>query len=647
MRETLWRAMDTAVAEGALRPLDRAFARFVVEIDPGCDDAVVAAAALCSQRLGEGHTCLFLPALEAPATPDDALAYVLPALPAGMTTRHWQERLLASPAVASAQADGRALLVLDGERLYLKRYWDHECQVAAAIGVRTGRWLPMPQTAQDELQRLYPAAAIATVNWQKVACAIAAQSAFCVITGGPGTGKTTTVVRLIALLQTAALAGAGQRLRIRLAAPTGKAAARLKESIAAQVEVLPISPEVRQAIPADVSTVHRLLGSRPDQRRPRHHRGNPLHVDVLIVDEASMVDLETMAALLDALPPDARLILLGDKDQLASVEAGAVLGDLCRNAAAGRYWPDTIAAVERVAGEPIDAFAGAGTALDQHVVMLRESHRFGEHSEIGRLAAAVNRGDAAAATEVLRAPAAAAAVRWLAGRGDADAAIIRYAVDGGAGDDGFGHYLRVLQERRPGADAATAAYAQWAEEVLAARSAFQIVCAVRHGEAGVAGLNARIAAALQAAGHIPVDRGWYEGRPVMLTRNDYALGLMNGDLGVTLRVTDPAGRAALRVAFATTSAEGERRIRFVPPSRLEAVETVYAMTVHKSQGSEFHHVALVLPGQHSPVVTRELVYTAVTRARRRFSLIAGEDALVQAIGRQVERTSGLAGRFGA
>ena len=541
--------------------------------------------------------------------------------------------------------------------------------------------LPMG-TMRQILDALFPSTATKP-DWQKLACALAARSAFSIITGGPGTGKTTTVVRLLALLQALAFAEPGNAravrpLRIRLAAPTGKAAARLTESIAGAVAGAidnlaqagyAHTQAVHAAIPVTVTTLHRLLGSRPDTRRLRHHADNPLALDVLVIDEASMVDLEMMAAVLAALPSAARLILLGDKDQLASVEAGAVLGELCRHARGGHYHPDTRDWLETATGETIDPtlIDPVGAPLDQAIVMLRHSYRFGTDSGIGRLAEAVNAGDRPAVLDLWTRRRADLALIVLA---DAeDRAFRSLVIDGGvaaqdpsraepphagadvaAADDtipaqcGYRHYLETLQHGRPDPDADASAFDDWARAVLRAHGQFQVLCALRRGPWGVEGLNHRIAQLLREADLIPASTGWYLGRPVLVTRNDYGLGLMNGDIGITLARPGGAGdQWPLRVAF--PAGDGHDGIKWVLPSRLQAVETVYALTVHKSQGSEFTRAALVMPETMSPVLTRELLYTGITRARAHLTLVCpGDDkTLALAIDRRVLRASGLMG----
>ncbi|MFY7913489.1 MAG: exodeoxyribonuclease V subunit alpha, partial [Rubrivivax sp.] len=457
----------------------------------------------------------------------------------------------------------------------------------------------------------------------------------------PGTGKTTTVVKLLAVLQHLALQRPAARpLRVRLAAPTGKAAARLAESVATArsklaLDALPGGPALLAHLPREVGTLHRLLGVKPGSRHFRHHAQQKLPLDVLVIDEASMVDLEMMAAVLEALPRHARLVLLGDKDQLASVEAGAVLGTLCRRADGGHYTPATRAWVKQVTGQDMgDTMTDPeGQPADQAIVKLRRSHRFGANSGIGRLAQAVNAGQAALAGQLLAQALPDLALVALDARGRALSAL---AVES---PSGWRDTFAVLRQQRPSAGAAQGDHDAWAQQVLKAAGRFQVLCAVRGGPQGVEAVNRRIAQALAAEGLIPSAEGWFLGRPVMVTRNDYALGLMNGDVGVTLHgPSGGSGEPPLRAAFP----DGLGGIRWVLPSRLQDVETVFAMTVHKSQGSEFDHVSLVLPGHMSAVVTRELLYTTITRARVRFTLVAPEgrmEVLQQAVQRTAPRAA--------
>ena len=664
--------IDRWVQFGWLRALDAAFAAFLVREVNDAPPLLILAAALASHQLGRGHACLDLAdtlrdpgfALSLPPEGGESGAGEVPPLPAavleGLGLAAWRAALVHPQLVASGAGD--TPLVCIGQRVYLRRYWQYEQSVRAGIDARLATAPDLPADAlRAALDVLFPPAAnLPGPDWQKLACALAARSAFGVVTGGPGTGKTTTVVRLLAVLQALALAGTPARpLRIRLAAPTGKAAARLNESIAGAVARLPLDglpdpdPDaVRAAIPVDVTTLHRLLGSRPDTRHFRHHAGNPLPVDVLVVDEASMVDLEMMAAVLAALPAGARLVLLGDKDQLASVEAGAVLGELCRRAQQGHYTPDTAGWLADITGQAIDARLTdpAGTPLDQAVAMLRHSHRFSGDSGIGQLAAAVNAGSVDAVREALGHGYADLARVALGDEGER--ALRRLVVDGECGKArriphgeapprGYRHYLHTLEVTRPQAGAPQAAIDDWARGVLAAHGQFQLLCALRRGPWGVEGLNPRIAGWLRESGLIPAAEGWYAGRPVLVTRNDYGLGLMNGDIGITFELPAATGSGPLRVAF--PAGDGRGGIKWVQPSRLQAVETVYALTVHKSQGSEFTHSALLLPDKLNPILTRELVYTGITRAKRWFTLAdaAGSLVLERAVERRVLRVSGL------
>lgn len=662
------------VERGWVRRLDAAFAGFLWQEVPGASPLLIFGALLASHQLGMGHACLDLAA--ALEEPEATLA--LPPegaqpLPAGSPSRYPGELLqdvtlaqwlaaLDEPRLVGAGKGGTPLVRV-GERLYLRRCWQYEQDVGDGIAQRLQRNAvlqdALPAGALREgLDILFPAAQGRT-DWQKLACATAARSALTIITGGPGTGKTTTVVKVLAVLQAMAWDGsmlqssqAGRGLRIRLAAPTGKAAARLSESIAGAVSRLALdgmahAQAVREAIPTRVSTLHKLLGSRPGTRKFRHDADNRLALDVLVVDEASMIDLETMAALLQALPPSGRLIMLGDKDQLASVEAGAVLADLCARAQEGHYTPATAAWLGRVTGQRIDddLIDEAGLPLDQAVVMLRHSHRFAAESGIGILAAAVNAGDRRAASAFWKSGG--AHVRKVSGAQCRDAVrelVLHGRTDASADDGkrvGYTHYLQVMHGEAPAAGAGDSERDAWARKVLQAHGRFQLLTTLRSGPWGVEGLNQRVADVLLDVGEISSAHGWYAGRPVLVTRNDYALGLMNGDIGIALAEPGEGDAGRLRVAFPMT--DGSDGIKWVLPSRLQAVETVFALTVHKSQGSEFEHAVLALPENPGPILTRELLYTGITRARTFLTLLSpgGDEVLDGGISRRVRRASGL------
>ncbi len=640
MHDDLFATIDALTEGGKLRRLGGAFARFIATLGHA-EPPLLVAAVLLSELEGRGHSCLVLADLAGDPSPllgwtDGEWAALRTA--AGTLPKHaagWRKALQPNEQVWSVgDLNFNQPLVLDGERLYLRRYWRDESTVAASVRSRAQVEHPIDTGAVRKwLDKLFdhPVRDGGT-DWQKVACAAALRGDVAVITGGPGTGKTYTVARLLALLFAMAADDASS-LRIALAAPTGKAAARLKQSIDAALDEL--ADKLDGTLPlralagrmGAARTLHSLLGARPDTRSFAYHAGNPLDVDVLIVDEASMVHLEMMAALLAALPPHARLILLGDKDQLASVEAGAVLGDLCADAENGNYDDVTAQYVEAATGETIPpAFRERpGSALAQRIVMLRQSRRFG--GPIGALALAVNRGDGDTARAVLRGDTS-GQLHWIEAARPAD--VLALAVQGRAGTGtGYRDYLTHVQQ------GATGDHAAWVRDVLRRFEQFRLLCAVRDGEWGVAGLNDAIEQKLEQAKLI-VRRGeWYVGRPVMVTRNDYATGVYNGDIGLTL--PDPARPGSLRVWFS----DGEA-VRSVLATRLRNVETAFAMTVHKSQGSEFTHTAMVLPPQANAVLARELVYTGITRAREFFTLVSPNAAVLgEAIAERTHRASGL------
>jgi exodeoxyribonuclease V alpha subunit len=637
---------------GALRELDCGFARFIAALDMATQPLALLAAALVSHQLGRGYVYLDLRAVQQDpagylALPPDA-ADELAAQLRGVRLADWQAALLACRCCADGSArDSGAPLVLAGSCLYLRRYWRHQAAVHARI-VALAQPAPIapPECIRPLLDTLFAPVPPGQPDWQKLACALVARSRLAVITGGPGTGKTSTVACLLALLLM--LAADVQELPlIGLAAPTGKAAARLTQSLRVALDglpwsVLPGGSALRQRLLTGIGsgaiTLHRLLGARLYRRV-----SEPLPLDVLVVDEASMLDLALLDTLLAALPPHARLVLLGDKDQLASVEAGTVLGDLCRRAERGHYDAATCDWLAACTGTPLpeplrDA---AGWPLDQVVFMLRTSHRFGADSGIGRLAAAVHAGEAAAVHALLVAQLPDVCRLELLNTGDlsGDPALCALVLDEARPNPAY--LLRQMRTARPASDASRAAWDGWAAQLLDDLARFQLLCALREGHWGVAALNAAIETLLRAVGALPMwlDGLWYAGRPVLVTRNDTRLGLMNGDIGLTLRIParfdgvdghgqpDPDAPLALRVAFPNDTGG----VRWLSPARLPAVETVWAMTVHKAQGSEFEHTALLLPDRMAPVLTRELIYTSLTRARQRFTLLcpAGADAILE------------------
>ena len=677
--------LNALVEQNHLRRLALAFARFM--IDQGMrNTAQIFCAAVLTEIEARGHICLDLEAfakdpcatLEWEAAtwqkictdfsfPSTAQAW-LAALSSGehiyVFHQHAHQHVNQNQVDLFSHReheDQHQPLVLQDHRLYLRRYWKDETLVANAILSRAAshvdvtenevsQWLDIlfeaPTASPENLGIDQNANEQIDTDWQKVACAIAVRSRLSIITGGPGTGKTYTVARLIALIF--ALSNNPARLRIALAAPTGKAAARLKQSIDNALNDL--AEKLGTALPLKeltarmgaARTLHSLLGARPDTRSFRHNAGNPLDVDVLVVDEASMIHLEMMASLLDALPAKTVLVLLGDKDQLASVEAGAVLGDLCANAEAAGYINDSITYIQRTSGQTIQPpFLGAAGALAQQTVMLRKSRRFG--GPIGALATAVNDGDVDGANTCLRAND--GVLQWIEHAKQAQ--LLQLALYGRTGaEGGYKTYLDLLklipaqissQEPEVAIDMNDHInpWGAWVKSVLRAFDTFRILCAVKEGEWGVNGLNLAIEQALQTQSLIKRDSEWYIGRPIMVTRNDYNAGVFNGDIGLVLPDVDRS--KPHRVYFL----DGDQ-LRSILASRLRYVETAYAMTVHKSQGSEFAHTVLVLPQEMSPVLTRELVYTGITRTKTHFTLVSPVNQIWQkALSIRTRRASGL------
>ena len=635
-------AKGTSPSTMPLTALDLAFAQFLNDAQPSTDPRHTLLAALASHQYGRGHACLDLQLLTE----------------FGVATLGWDSRLqnllpadLAAAAPNLPWTQGHASpLVLADQRLYLRRNWQAEQAIRASIQARLAQPCVVTDSLKSALASLFGTSSGSNTSaesvsdkgagqlapdWQKVACALAARGRFTLITGGPGTGKTTTVVRLLGLLQSQALQ-AGKPLRIALAAPTGKAAARLGESIAQAIQKLP--DHMQAHIPTQAQTLHKLLQVRAAVQASAVPA---LALDLVVVDEASMIDLELMARLLAAVPLSASLILLGDKDQLASVEAGAVMGQLCDGAEQGGYTTDTVQWLHANCGEDVSAWAGNASSLAQHTVMLRLSRRFAASSVIGQWASAVNAGNRLQVADLWS-----AAPRWQAqqvasvtqlepptGFSTHLADLVRtgwhdwmadlVSLGGGSAQSGRSNEFDPPKSAQsPQSDDAQAL------KLLAAFGKFQVLCAVREGPWGVTALNRSISRALG----LPPD-GWYGGRPVMVTRNDYHLKLMNGDVGLCLPTAQ-----GLRVAFAQGS-----DLRWVLPSRLDAVETVFAMTVHKSQGSEFEHVALVLPDKMVPVLTRELLYTGITRAKQRLTLVVPQAGVLrQAAAAKILRSGGLA-----
>lgn len=594
-------------SSGLFGALSLHFARFLRTLDPGGGDALFLAAALVSEQTSRGDICLSLDAVAGrPLTVGGEMlpGYCAPELPA------WIERLRSSTVVGSPGEF--TPLVLDHRgRLYLYRYWDYQRRLAEELLSRGGRRSVVDELLLGEgLTRLFGAGEKGVVDWQKAAALAAVLGKFSVISGGPGTGKTSTVVKILALLLEQA---GGAPLHIALAAPTGKAAARLQESIAAARQMLPVGDGVRQKIPDQVSTIHRLLGTIRGTSRFRHDRHNPLPCDLVVVDEASMVDLPLMVKLVEAVPKQARLILLGDRDQLASVEAGAVLADICAGGGLPRFSPAFVCRAAEIAGLALPATAGMG-GLEDTLVVLQNSYRFAADSGIGALCRAVNAGDGPGALAVCDDPLQSdVGFSSLPGASGMTSALAAEVVAG------YGAMLR----------------ATTTEEAFALLGRFMILTPLRRGPWGVEGLNATVEGILQRAGLIREGSRWTRGQPLIITSNDYRLGLFNGDLGLIL--PDPDAGGQLRAFFPS----GAGVYRKIAPARLPEHQTAYAMTVHKSQGTEFDRVLLLLPGEEGGHLARELIYTGISRARHSVALWGGRELFAAAVARRTVRESGL------
>jgi exodeoxyribonuclease V alpha subunit len=510
-------------------------------------------------------------------------------------------------------------LTLAGPRLYLDRYWRYERRVAAALDTR----------ARAEVAVVDPAAAAAHLDGsfdgdppdrQRVAAALALRRHLTILAGGPGTGKTTTVARILRVLRADARRAGRPAPQVALAAPTGKAAARLTESLReAAVAAAADDPDAELLRDLSATTLHRLLGPRGRTSRFRHDRNDPLPHDVVVVDETSMVPLALLAKLLDAVRADARLVLVGDPHQLASVEAGSVLGDLVGDPdAAPLRSSGARTALEEVAGRAhlADSVPADGPGVHDALVVLDRVHRFRAGSGLDRFAAAVRTGEVDRALDELRT---APDLTWVETDGDlpqeADLTAVRDRVRATGG---------AVFEAADAGDGAAA---------LEALGSARVLCAHRRGQVGVDGWTARCETWLREDVGLDTRHRWYVGRPVLVSTNDRRLQLWNGDLGVVVRHD-----GALAVAFPALEGGG---VRHLAPARIGEVETVHAMTVHKSQGSQVGHAVVVLPDPASRICTRELLYTAVTRAREGATLVASEASLRATITARTQRASGL------
>ncbi|MEI6125789.1 MAG: exodeoxyribonuclease V subunit alpha [Pseudomonadota bacterium] len=596
---------------GLLNDIDIHFARLMCRLsgDPADDDLFLAAALASNVTNDEKHVCLDLTTLAGrPLLP------LFTDMPADLRQEWagerlpdvdvWTKRLLSLPVVGSP-GEYKPLILDLKNRLYLYRYWSYEQQLAADIKKR----LALPAAASGDFGlvhegfKKHAAGAEGLHCWQKLAVAAALTHNVCIISGGPGTGKTFTVAAILQFLLEQ-----NQHMNIKLCAPTGRAAARLQECL--QKSLAGYDDRLHRSI----STIHRLLGTSTGSPYFYHNKKNPLRADAVIVDEASMVPLALMAKLVAAVPAHSRIILLGDKDQLASVEAGSVLGDICEASAINCFSPAFCERYRELTGEEIEKKYQIANPnpLTDCAVELQHSFRFEASQGIGALSSAVNEGDAARC-----------------------AALITHS----ASDTLKYKKLPLRQElERSLASAVQAWYepmlaAKTVEEAYAYFTAFKILCSHRQGMYGAAAINTLVEKIFQDKGLIDIRQQFYKGRPVMITRNDYGLRLFNGDTGI-IRENEHGD------AVACFPGSGGA-FRCLAPARLPGHETAYAMTIHKAQGSEFDHVLIILPDTDSPLLTREIIYTGITRAKKQVVLWATQEVLASAVRRRIERTSGL------
>ncbi|MEO9943647.1 exodeoxyribonuclease V subunit alpha [Paraglaciecola sp.] len=655
----LQQALDKLLVKGKIRAIDMAFADFIygeeVELQASARDCICLFAAYVSAQSGAQHTCVDINTLGQPF----AGVYLFPDLPTLQNIIEQSHTIASVKAQQKSQADSvNKPIVIEGNLLYLQRYWLYESQLADIIRDKAAKnnELDMPR-ARELLSRLFSDSVDKSsaheglaLDWQKVAVCVAARQSLSFITGGPGTGKTTTVTRLLALLQGLAVVNPlykSKPLNIQLVAPTGKAAARLTESISAAKLKLPT--DLQANLPEQCQTIHRLLGARPQSPYFKANANNPLHLDVLVLDEASMVDLPLMAKLFAALPAHAQVILLGDQDQLASVETGSVLSDICAAcvsninnqaplAAYSESMQYTLAALMDLPAPNIshqqdqDVVLTKKTAIQNNLVKLLKSHRFKDDSGVGQLAKHINLGQVTKCISLLK--------------GSEFTDIDWYQPSQTTPQNVANEVLKTLIVKL------LPIYQEYIKAIHQGdiRKAFdtlqkqQVLCAQKGGFWGVNQLNTLIESELHKQGLIDNSKGFYIGRPVMLSKNDHQLKLFNGDIGIIM--PDPSKPSLTKVWFITP----EGNVRGLLPSRLPSVDTLYAMTIHKSQGSEFESVYLCLPpitaNNQGRGLNRELIYTGLTRAKKQFMLFGESRALSLSLQQQCIRGSGLADRLG-
>jgi len=615
---------------GMISKADTHFANFIADLSKDNDPEIFLGAALVSSATGNGDICLDIQTISEKQVikeKNGEMPVIFPKLDV------WLEKLRKSPVVGKP-GEFSPLILDENNRLYLYRYWEYEKILSESIKRRVKEDVKDIDASllKESLKRLFPensgpGKSENDINWQKIASLTAAIKRFCVISGGPGTGKTYTVAKILAILLEQAK---GDKLRIFLCAPTGKAAAKLGESIKKAKEELNCSATIKQAIPVETYTIHRILKTIPGSPYFRYNPENLLPADVVIVDEASMVDLALMSKLVSSIPMTARLILMGDRDQLASVEAGSVLGDICDTSCMQMFSREYAKTIEEIAGEKVGEKPGEkidtsikacekGQGLYDCIVVLKKSLRFTGKSKIWKLSQAVNKGEWKLTSAILKNNKG-RGIKWEEFKASKDS----YSIIAKKIIDSYSDYL----------------IAQDPYTALERFNRFKLLCALKVGPYGAYSLNRLAEEVLKKEKLIktemPNEYPWYRGRPVLITKNDYSLGLSNGDMGITMPDPKEGGRN-LYVFFP----EASGGLRRYSPYRIKEHETAYAMTVHKSQGSEFDHVCLVFPDKDYPVLTRELVYTGITRARKSVLIWGSEHVLKAAVSRRIKRASGL------
>lgn len=597
--------------QGIIRDIDLEICRFLEQQHSDISEEVLLAACLVSYHYRQGNVCLLLE--------DYASQLVFGEVSEVNNIRapdldQWYQKLAESTAVGSE--GGFKPLILDAnKRLYLHKLWHYENILAEQLLKRSSKQSEEIDFTllRDGLDRLFSPSS-ERVDWQQVGAVNAVVNKLSIISGGPGTGKTSTVVRVLALLLEQAF-HFDMTLNIALVAPTGKAAARLKESIMSARDDLEIAEEIREAIPDKSKTIHQLLGARRHTTALKFDDENPLPHNVVVVDEASMVDQALMSKLMNALLENSRLILLGDKDQLASVEAGSVLGDIC-GVTHNQYSKEGGKMLNKLAlGITNQEIDKNPNPLTDNITLLAKSYRFEGSSGIAQLADSVNDGNPEKAIEVLEEP----DLTDVSLTGIPTQSALEEVLKSQVTE----YFKNILETGSP-------------DQALQALNSFRILAAHRRGPWGIEYLNRLVEKMLQQERLIPKYSRWYPGKPIIINVNDYTLGLHNGDIGLCLRDKD----GELKVYF-----RHEDQIRVVAPGRLPEHNTAFALTVHKSQGSEFEKVMFILPSTSSKVLSRELVYTAITRSRTSISIISNKDVLRHAIREKIQRSSGLRDRL--